>query len=68
MKRLCSELRMSVVSVEEWKLSLGEDAIYLMWKDEVSGHTEILRVVIEVILRSDGSDCEECQRLGVIVI
>ena len=44
--------------VEGWKSSLGEDAIYLMWKDEVSGHTEVLRVVIEVILRSDRSDCE----------
>ena len=54
-----------MVSVEEWKSSLGEDAIYLMWKDEVSGHTEVLRVVMEIILRSDGSDCEECQRLEV---
>ena len=54
--------------MEEWKSSLGEDAICLMWKDGVSGHTEVLRVVMEIILRSDGSDCEECQRLGVIGI
>ena len=28
---------------------MGEDEIYLMWKDGVLGHTETLRVVIEVI-------------------
>ena len=65
MKEWLCELWTSVASAEGWKSSIGEDAIYLMWKDEVSGHTEILRVVIEVILRSDGSDCEECQRLEV---
>ena len=33
MKGLLCELRMSVVSVEEWKSSLGEDVIYFMWND-----------------------------------
>ena len=37
MKGLLSELRMSVVLVEEWKSSLGEDVIYLMWKDVSHG-------------------------------
>ena len=33
MEGLRSELRMSVVLVEERKSSLGEDVIYFMWND-----------------------------------
>ena len=31
-------------------------------------HTEIVRIVMEIVLRSDGSDGKEDQRLGVIGI
>ena len=46
---------------------MGEDDIYLLWKDGVSRHTETLRMVIEVMGGVTGVTVK-CQKLGGVVV